>query len=139
MIVSKHCPYCNAHLYSYHGDEINIGPEMIECPTCKRSVKSGRTEWKNMTSSQRNLFFMKTLWHFISCVLIGFMGSLFLVFFANYIGFIDEESNVLATVILGIPVSLIFVYFAIKKSIYEIDASIERSRNNKVIGDLEDL
>jgi hypothetical protein len=139
MIVSKHCPDCNTHLYSYQGDEINIGPEIIECPACKRRIKSGRTEWKNMTSSKRNLFFVKTLWHFIFCLFIGFIISFFAVLLANYIGFIEEESNVLAVVILGIPLGLIFLYFAISKTINQIAASIERSRNNKIIGNLEDL
>jgi len=140
MLVSKYCPYCNTHLYTYQGGETNIGPEIIECPACKRKIKSGRTEWKNMNSSQKRLFYIKTLWFFIGCLAVGFTISFVVVLIVNYIGFIEEErSQVLALIILGIPISLIFLYFTIKKTITQIASSIERSRNGKVIGNLKDL
>ena len=72
-------------------------------------------------------------------MLIGFTVSICAILVANHIGFIGEESNILAIIVLGIPVSLIFLYFMVKGTINRVVVSIERSRNNKAIGDLEDL
>lgn len=122
------CPHCRKSLgvrSGARGSLMDIGPPVITCPNCKRSVQTGGQEWADMPKSRRAKILAET-YIYVGLVLGPLLGVL-------AAGILHELLGLSApiAILLGIAVWIAAAYRSHRIHREEVRESLERKPTTK--------
>lgn len=130
--TSIRCPYCNYLLQSTEPSD--VGPEYRDCPACGKMLRTGQSEWVEMSASDQRDHIKKVIIQslFGSLTFYGFMPSILLYLITIEFLELGWSDNVFIMVgVIGAIIGLLVCTYGVINEITESKARTSLKQRNE--------